>query len=295
MPELPEVETVRRGLQPVLEGARIERAEIRRKNLRFDFPDQMAERLAGHQVVSLGRRAKYLLADLDDGWVLVMHLGMSGSFRVVLKDEQHLIADEAFHLARGKRPEHDHVVLHLNSGASILYNDPRRFGFFDLIARKDINEHPYFAKLGAEPVGNALSPEYLAAKFAGKKTPLKSALLDQHIIAGLGNIYVCEALHRSGLDPKRASGTLVTKRGLPSAKLTLLTEQIRATIAEAIEAGGSTLRDHTRADGSLGYFQHRFKVYDREGDPCPKESCSGIIARITQGGRSTFYCPTCQK
>nr|WP_320144241.1 bifunctional DNA-formamidopyrimidine glycosylase/DNA-(apurinic or apyrimidinic site) lyase [uncultured Cohaesibacter sp.] len=295
MPELPEVETVRLGLQPVLENATIERAEIRRQNLRFAFPDNLADRLAGRQVVGLGRRAKYLLADLDDGMVLVMHLGMSGSFRVVSQEEQHLIAEESFHLARGKRPQHDHVVLHLTSGASILYNDPRRFGFFDLIARVSLAEHPYFAKLGVEPVGNSLSADYLAEKFAGKKTPLKSALLDQHIIAGLGNIYVCEALFRSGLDPKRAAGTLVGKRGKPSAKLAVLTEEIRATIAEAIAAGGSTLRDHTRADGSLGYFQHRFKVYDREGDACTKEGCGGTIERITQSGRSTFFCAKCQK
>ncbi|WP_319486922.1 bifunctional DNA-formamidopyrimidine glycosylase/DNA-(apurinic or apyrimidinic site) lyase [uncultured Cohaesibacter sp.] len=295
MPELPEVETVRRGLQPVLENATIERAEIRRENLRFAFPEGLAARLAGRQVIGLGRRAKYLLADLDDGMVLVMHLGMSGSFRVVTPEERHLIAEASFHLARGKLPQHDHVVLHLTSGASILYNDPRRFGFFDLIARVTLAEHPYFAKLGVEPVGNALDAAYLAEKFSGRKTPLKSALLDQHVIAGLGNIYVCEALFRSGLDPRRAAGTLVTRSGKPSAKLALLTDEIRATIAEAIEAGGSTLRDHTRADGSLGYFQHRFKVYDREGDPCPNMSCSGTIERITQSGRSTFFCPSCQK
>ena len=295
MPELPEVETVRRGLAPVMEGVEIRSAEIRRKNLRFDFPDQLAERLTGRTVTALGRRAKYLLADLDDGTVLVMHLGMSGSFRVVTKEEQHLIGEESFHMARGKRPQHDHVVLHLKSGASILYNDPRRFGFFDLIPRPDLPDHPYFAKLGVEPVGNALSADYLADRFAGKKTPLKSALLDQHIIAGLGNIYVCEALYRSGLDPKREAGSLVTKAGKPSAKLILLNDEIRATIAEAIEAGGSTLKDHTRADGSLGYFQHRFKVYDREGEACSKETCSGVIERITQSGRSTFHCPKCQK
>ena len=295
MPELPEVETVRRGLQPVMEGATIERAEIRRANLRFAFPDRLAERLTGRQITALGRRAKYLLADLDDGEVLVMHLGMSGSFRVVAESEQHLIGEASFHLARGKRPEHDHVVLHLGSGASILYNDPRRFGFFDLIPRATLFEHAYFAKLGLEPVGNSLDAAYLAARFAGKKTPLKSALLDQHIIAGLGNIYVCEALYRAGLDPRRQAGTLVTKAGKPSAKLVLLTDEIRATIAEAIEAGGSTLRDHTRADGSLGYFQHRFKVYDREGDPCPNPTCNGVIERITQSGRSTFFCPKCQK
>ena len=295
MPELPEVETVRRGLAPVMEGNVIARAEVRRANLRFDFPDQMAARLEGRHIDALSRRSKYLLADLDDGLVLVMHLGMSGSFRVVSEDEQHLIGEDAFHLARGKRPAHDHVVLHLRSGASVLYNDPRRFGFFDLIPRAELADHPYFAKLGVEPVGNALSAEYLAEKFANKKTPIKAALLDQHIVAGLGNIYVCEALFRSGIAPTRQAGSLVTKAGKPSARLTLLCDEIRATIAEAIEAGGSTLRDHTRADGTLGYFQHRFKVYDREGEPCSKEGCTGEVARITQSGRSTFYCPKCQK
>ena len=244
--------------------------------------------------LALGRRSKYLLADLDDQMVLVMHLGMSGSFRVVEKEDNHLIGEAAFHLARGKKPAHDHVMLSLDSGATILYNDPRRFGFFDLIGRAELSEHPYFARLGVEPVGNSLSADYLADRFAGKKTPLKSALLDQHIIAGLGNIYVCEALFRSGLSPTRAAGTLVTKRGKPSAKLRLLTDEIRATIAEAIAAGGSTLRDHTKADGSLGYFQHRFKVYDREGEPCSKEGCKGTVKRIVQSGRSTFYCPKCQ-
>ncbi len=295
MPELPEVETVRRGLAPVMEGATIKKADIRRKNLRFDFPDQLAERLEGRDIISLGRRSKYLLADLDDAQVLVMHLGMSGSFRVVEAEDAHLIGEESFHRARGKLPQHDHVVLHLMSGVSVLYNDPRRFGFFDLIPRAMLSEHPYFAKLGVEPVGNILDATYLAARFKDKRTPLKSALLDQHIIAGLGNIYVCEALYRSGLDPKRAAGSLVTKAGKASAKLHLLTDEIRATIAEAIEAGGSTLRDHTRADGSLGYFQHRFKVYDRAGDPCQTEGCSGTIERFTQSGRSTFFCAKCQK
>ena len=295
MPELPEVETVRRGLMPVMENTIIQSAEVRRKNLRFDFPDGLADRLEGRTIAALGRRSKYLLADLDDGMVLVMHLGMSGSFRVVTASENHLIADKAFHATRGKKPAHDHVVLHLSTGDAVLYNDPRRFGFFDLIARAELADHPYFAKLGIEPVGNAMGADYLAEKFRGKKTPLKSALLDQHIIAGLGNIYVCEALHRSGLDPQRQAGTLVTKAGKASSKLMLLTDEIRATIHEAIEAGGSTLRDHTKTDGSLGYFQHRFKAYDRENEPCRTQGCGGTITRITQSGRSTFYCPKCQK
>ncbi|SNZ20009.1 bifunctional DNA-formamidopyrimidine glycosylase/DNA-(apurinic or apyrimidinic site) lyase [Cohaesibacter gelatinilyticus] len=295
MPELPEVETVRSGLAPFMEGETIEKAEVRRPNLRFDFPHLMAERLKGREITSLGRRSKYLLADLDDGQVLVIHLGMSGSFRVIEKGEAHLIADEAFHIERGKRPKHDHVVLHMSNGAVILYNDPRRFGFFDLIARSELADHAYFAKMGVEPVGNELSADHLAPLFASRKAPLKAVLLDQHVIAGLGNIYVCEALHRSGLDPRKPARELVTKSGKPSKKLELLTDEIRATIAEAIKAGGSTLKDHTKADGTLGYFQHSFKTYDREGEPCNKEGCKGSIERIVQSGRSTFFCSSCQK
>lgn len=295
MPELPEVETVRSGLAPFMEGETIEKAEVRRLNLRFDFPHLMAERLKGREITSLGRRSKYLLADLDDGQVLVVHLGMSGSFRVIEKEEAHLIADEAFHIERGKRPKHDHVALHMSNGAVILYNDPRRFGFFDLIARAELADHAYFVKMGVEPVGNALSADHLAPLFANRKAPLKAVLLDQHVIAGLGNIYVCEALHRSGLDPRKPAKELVTKSGKPSKKLELLTEEIRSTIAEAIKAGGSTLKDHTKADGTLGYFQHSFKTYDREGEACTKEGCKGTIERIVQSGRSTFFCPSCQK
>jgi formamidopyrimidine-DNA glycosylase len=295
MPELPEVETVRGGLAPFMEGQVIEKADIRRPNLRFAFPDNLAKRLQSRQITSLGRRSKYLLADLDDGQVLVIHLGMSGSFRVIEQHEAHLIGEEAFHLARGKRPQHDHVALFMSNGAVILYNDPRRFGFFDLIKRTDLADHAYFAKMGVEPVGNALSADHLAPLFATRKAPLKTVLLDQHVIAGLGNIYVCEALHRAGLDPRKPAQELVTKSGKPSKKLELLTQEIRTTIAEAIQAGGSTLKDHTKADGTLGYFQHSFKTYDREGQICTKEGCKGKIERIVQSGRSTFFCPTCQK
>ncbi|MCT4655518.1 MAG: bifunctional DNA-formamidopyrimidine glycosylase/DNA-(apurinic or apyrimidinic site) lyase [Cohaesibacter sp.] len=294
MPELPEVETVRTGLAPVMEGQLIAKAEIRRPNLRFDFPKDLGMKLEGRTITALSRRSKYLLADLDDGAVLVMHLGMSGSFRVVEAGDAHLIAQEAFHLERGKKPQHDHVALFLSSGAVILYNDPRRFGFFDLLDRATLPEHAYFTRLGVEPVGNALSADYLAPLFVKRKAPLKSVLLDQHVIAGLGNIYVCEALHRAGLHPAKPACDLVTKSGKPTAALKRLTEEIRATIAEAIKAGGSTLKDHTKADGSLGYFQHRFKTYDREGEPCTKDGCSGSIERITQSGRSTFFCPKCQ-
>lgn len=292
MPELPEVETVRRGLAPVMEGALIRRAELRRPDLRFPFPAGFAEALSGRRVLSLGRRAKYLLVDLEGGDVMIAHLGMSGSFRVEGEE-----APGAFHMPRGKDARHDHVVFHLETAEGerrVVYNDPRRFGFMDLARREAIAGHPFFRDLGEEPTGNALDAGYIAAKFRGRQVPLKAALLDQKNIAGLGNIYVCEALWRAHLSPERAAGSLVTAAGRPKKELVLLTEAIRAVIAEAIEAGGSTLRDHIRADGSLGYFQHSFSVYDREKEPCRTPGCTGIIGRIVQGGRSTFLCTACQ-
>lgn len=297
MPELPEVETVRRGLAPVMEGALIRRAELRRPDLRFPFPPSFSEALCGRRIVSLGRRAKYLLVDLDGGDVVIAHLGMSGSFRV----EGAAVAPEtpgAFHIPRGKDARHDHVVLHLDTAEGerrVIYNDPRRFGFMDLARREDLAGHAFFRDLGAEPTGNALDADYVAAKFRGRQTPLKAALLDQKNIAGLGNIYVCEALWRAHLSPERLAGSLVTAAGKPKKELIALTEAIRQVIAEAIEAGGSTLRDHIRADGSLGYFQHSFSVYDREREPCRTPGCTGIIGRIVQAGRSTFHCAACQK
>ncbi|MBL8570522.1 MAG: bifunctional DNA-formamidopyrimidine glycosylase/DNA-(apurinic or apyrimidinic site) lyase [Phreatobacter sp.] len=289
MPELPEVETVRRGLAPVMEGATILGADIRRPDLRFPFPERFGERLTGRRVEALGRRSKYLLADLDQGDVLVMHLGMSGSFRI----EQGVVGE--FHHERSRDSAHDHVVLRLSSGATVTYNDPRRFGFMLMIPRAELADHALFAHLGVEPVGNALSAEHLAEAFRGKAAPLKAALLDQSIIAGLGNIYVCEALFRSGLSPQRAAGTLVTKAGAPTARLERLVPVIREVIAEAIEAGGSSLRDHAQPSGELGYFQHRFRVYDREGEACATPGCGTIVRRIVQSNRSTFYCPTCQR
>ena len=297
MPELPEVETVRRGLAPVMEGAVIAAVEARRADLRFPFPERFAERLAGRRIAAMGRRAKYLTADLDDGTVLVMHLGMSGSFRIEVTGESSLPG--VFHHDRSKQAAHDHVLFHLdhpNHGkVRAIYNDPRRFGFMDLIARSGFDQHPFFRDLGIEPTGNALSADYLAARFAGKRTPLKAALLDQKLVAGLGNIYVCEALHGAGLSPKRLAGSLTTKNGRPSKHLAPLTDEIRKVIARAIKAGGSSLRDHRQADGSLGYFQHQFAVYDREGEPCPKPGCGGMVRRIVQSGRSTFHCPSCQR
>ncbi|QCK85721.1 bifunctional DNA-formamidopyrimidine glycosylase/DNA-(apurinic or apyrimidinic site) lyase [Phreatobacter aquaticus] len=289
MPELPEVETVRRGLSPHLEGATIVRAEVRRPDLRFPFPERFADRLAGRRIDSVGRRAKYLQLDLDNGEVLVMHLGMSGSFRI----EAGIVGE--FHHERSRLAAHDHVVFHMSNGATITYNDPRRFGFMLLIGRAGLADHPLFAHLGIEPTGNDLSADYLASAFRGKKAPLKAALLDQSIIAGLGNIYVCEALFRSGLGPERKAETLVTKGGQPSVRLERLVPVIRAVIAEAIEAGGSSLRDHAQPSGELGYFQHRFQVYDREGEPCVTPGCGAQIRRLVQSNRSTFYCPSCQR
>jgi formamidopyrimidine-DNA glycosylase len=298
MPELPEVETVRRGLQPVLEGARIERAELRRAGLRFPFDPFFAERVAGRRVERLDRRAKYLLARLEGDLTLAMHLGMSGSFRI--EDAAHpngeVVAGASFHLPRSEERLHDHVVFHMEAPRSrIVFNDPRRFGYMTLIEGVNEASHPHFQRLGIEPVGEALDGVALARRLRGKATPLKSALLDQTIVAGLGNIYVCEALWRARLSPRRLAGTLVRADGEPTRHLDRLARDIRETIADAIEAGGSTLRDYRQADGSLGYFQHRFAVYDRENEPCRHEGCRGIVARIVQSGRSTFFCPVCQR
>ena len=293
MPELPEVETVRRGLAPVMEGRVIEEVEARRPDLRFPFPERFAERLKGRRVVSLGRRAKYLIADLDDGETLVMHLGMSGSFRIELGEDE--AAPGAFHHPRSKAAAHDHVAFRLSGGASITYNDPRRFGFMALIPRAGLEAHPLFRHVGVEPLGNGLDAALLAKLFAGKQTSLKAALLDQRLIAGLGNIYVCEALHRSRLSPTRAAGTIARKDGGPTERAKVLAPAIRAVLEEAIAAGGSTLRDFSHADGALGYFQHSFRVYDREDEPCPTPGCRGVVKRIVQTGRSTFFCPECQK
>ncbi len=296
MPELPEVETVRRGLAPVMEGSTIQKVHLRRDGLRFPFPENFAERLSGRKIVSAGRRAKYLVVDLDDGQVLVMHLGMSGSFRIEMGEEVEVPG--VFHHPRSETRNHDHVVIELESpfgAASIIYNDPRRFGFMDMVARDSMESHRHFASLGVEPTGNSLDGEVLARLFAGRSMPLKAALLDQRLVAGLGNIYVCEALWHAGLSPRRKASTITRKDGKPTERLSLLATSIRNVIAEAIEAGGSSLRDHRQTDGSLGYFQHSFCVYDQEGKPCRHSGCSGIIRRIVQSGRSTFFCPVCQR
>ncbi len=293
MPELPEVETVRRGLEPALVGARLIGIDQRRPDLRFPLPENFSERLLGRRVEALGRRAKYLLADLDDLNVLVMHLGMSGSFRI---DEpgQAPNGSAAAGLS-GKDTAHDHVAFDLSTGARITYNDPRRFGFMLLIPRKGLAEHALFRKVGVEPLGNELDGARLAALLAGKTTSLKAALLDQTLVAGLGNIYVCEALHRAGLSPRRAAGSLARKDGGPTKRADLLARAIREVLLEAIAAGGSSLRDHRQTDGALGYFQHSFRVYDRADFLCPRPDCGGTVKRIVQNGRASFFCGTCQK
>ena len=299
MPELPEVETVRRGLSPFFDLAIVRRVEQRRPDLRFPFGDDFVARLENRQVVSFTRRAKYLLLDLDSGDVLVMHLGMSGSFRWVETDTAEPQKTALLYHDSSKLPQHDHVVFHLlppdrETLVSVIYNDPRRFGFMVLIPRSELASHPLFAQMGIEPLGNELDGAFLATTFAGRKTSLKAALLNQKFIAGLGNIYVCEALWRSGLNPFAPASTLATKAGQPTTKAVLLAQNIRDILQDAIAAGGSSLKDHRQADGTLGYFQHTFSVYDREGAPCRTEGCSGTIARKVQNGRSTFYCPTCQ-
>ncbi|HWM80809.1 MAG TPA: bifunctional DNA-formamidopyrimidine glycosylase/DNA-(apurinic or apyrimidinic site) lyase [Pseudolabrys sp.] len=293
MPELPEVETVRRGLAPVMEGARFVRVEARRGDLRWPLPDRFVPRLEGQTVEGLGRRAKYLLADLSSGEVLMMHLGMSGSFRIATPGDETTPGD--FHHERSKSAAHDHVVFHMSNGARVTFNDPRRFGFMKLTPRAGLDQDPLMRAMGPEPLGNAFDAALLAAACAGKKAPLKAALLDQHVIAGLGNIYVCEALHRAHLSPRRRATTLADRHGQPAKRTETLVEAIRTVLNAAIEAGGSSLRDHRRTDGELGYFQHHFRVYDREGEHCPTRGCTGTIRRIVQSGRSTFYCPVCQK
>jgi len=293
MPELPEVETVRRGLQPVMEGARIVQAEARRKDLRFPFQKDFSARLNGQTVTGLGRRAKYLLADLASGDVLLMHLGMSGSFRIRKPGGESTPGE--FHHPRDKDEAHDHVVFHMSTGADVVFNDPRRFGYMKIIARNAMDEEPLLQGLGPEPLGNAFDARMLAHSCANKKTSLKAALLDQRVVAGLGNIYVCEALFRAQLSPRRLAATLATKKGEPTDHAKRLVEAIHAVLNEAIKAGGSSLRDHRQASGELGYFQHSFQVYDREGERCRTKGCDGIVRRFTQNGRSTFWCPKCQK
>jgi formamidopyrimidine-DNA glycosylase len=293
MPELPEVETVRRGLAPVMEGARFAKVEAHRGDLRWPLPKDFAQRLEGQTVSGLGRRGKYLLVDMSSGDVLLMHLGMSGSFRVIKRDNE--AAPGEFHYPRAKDSTHDHVLFRMSSGADIIFNDPRRFGYMKVIARSALDEEPLLRGLGPEPLGNEFDAAMLAQSCAGKKTNLKVALLDQRVVAGLGNIYVCEALHRSHLSPRRIAATLATKKDEPTDHAKRLVGAIHTVLNDAIKAGGSSLRDHRQTSGELGYFQHSFKVYDREDEKCTTPRCGGTVKRFTQNGRSTFWCSKCQK
>ena len=276
MPELPEVETVRRGLLPAMEGQIITRAQVNRPDLRWPFPKKMAERLTGKRVENLGRRSKYLLVGLSSGETLIVHLGMSGRMQIS-------------HPPHPETQKHDHVVFDMDNGARITFNDARRFGMMDLAPSDAINDHRLLRDIGPEPLGNNFDERTLIAGFKSRNTPVKTALLDQRIVAGLGNIYVCEVLHRTGISPKRKAGQLSPKR------IATLVPAIRDVLNEAITSGGSSLKDHRQADGELGYFQHRFRAYGRENEPCANTNCTGSIARITQSGRSTFYCPQCQR
>ena len=300
MPELPEVETVRRGLAPAMEGARFTKVEVHRGDLRWPLQEDFVARLEGKTVRGLGRRAKYLLADLSSGDVLLMHLGMSGSFFVfdgkgeATKSRGGLTPTNYYH-ERSQHAAHDHVVFHMSSGAVATFNDPRRFGFMKIVARSKLDDEPLLNRLGPEPLGNAFDAAMLAQACKGKKTSLKAALLDQRVVAGLGNIYVCEALYRARLSPKRTASTIESRTGAPNERAEHLVDAIKAVLNDAIRDGGSTLRDHRLTDGELGMFQHNFRVYDREGQKCRTPGCGGVVKRIVQNGRSTFFCPKCQK
>ncbi|NNE89709.1 MAG: bifunctional DNA-formamidopyrimidine glycosylase/DNA-(apurinic or apyrimidinic site) lyase [Silicimonas sp.] len=281
MPELPEVETVRAGIEPAMAGATILHADIRRPDLRWPFPDQMAKRIEGAQVTTLRRRSKYILADLSTGETLIIHLGMSG--RILISGE----SQGKFHHSHPAPAKHDHVVFDLDNGARITFNDPRRFGAMDLGETAVLEDHWLIKGIGPEPLGNTFNEDYLIERLRHRNSPIKSALLDQKLVAGLGNIYVCEVLHRTGISPKRKASRISAKR------VASLVPAIRDVLSEAIAAGGSSLRDYRQSDGKLGYFQHTFRVYDREGAACA--TCGGQIVRIVQSGRSSFYCPTCQR
>lgn len=311
MPELPEVETVRRGLLPAMEGRIITHAQVNRPDLRWPFPPRMADRLTGARVLTLRRRSKYILADLSTDETLLIHLGMSGRMLIspppvtgegqgegaqgsegvqgaegVTQPRETLGEWHHHHPAPAK---HDHVILDMEDGTRITFNDARRFGAMDLMPTATADTHPLLAQLGPEPLGNAFHEDYLSARLKGRNTPIKAALLDQHIVAGLGNIYVCETLYRARLHPARKAGRISASRAAALVPL------IRDVLAEAITAGGSSLRDYRQADGELGYFQHSFQVYGREGEPCLTPGCTATIRRLVQSGRSSFYCPTCQR
>lgn len=303
MPELPEVETVMRGLAPVMEGQRIHKAEARRPDLRWPLPAGFAARLTGTRVTGLRRRSKYILADLSSDETLIIHLGMSGRMVIqapVKRSDKSQASDTrvvktqaknmpgGFHHVHNAPAKHDHIILNLETGQRVVFNDPRRFGMMDLIATPIAETHKLLATLGPEPLSNAFSPTTLVTAFKDRRAPVKGLLLDQRIVAGLGNIYVCEALWRAGISPTCAGGRI------GAARIDALTHAIRDVLMDAIAAGGSSLRDYRQVDGDLGYFQHRFAVYAREGEPCARDGCIGQIRRVVQSSRSSFYCPACQ-
>jgi formamidopyrimidine-DNA glycosylase len=331
MPELPEVETVARGLEPVLCGRRFARVEQRRPDLRFPLPERFAERLQGRKVVRIARRAKYILVHLDSQEVLAIHLGMTGRFSVAAarapsprlrgegrgEGQRHTAAPEQapaphpnplpteewgegiqlgqYTYEHGRDAKHDHLVFTMSGGAIVTYNDARRFGYMTLIPERDLARDAFFAGLGVEPLSEELGPAYLARRAAGRRSDLKAFLMDQRIVAGLGNIYVCEALFRAGLSPFKPAARLATRTGKPTPAAERLSVEIKAVLEDAIRAGGSTLRDYKRADGSLGSFQNEFRIYGREAETCSRPRCGGKVCRKTQGGRSTFFCPACQR
>jgi len=289
MPELPEVETVLRGLEPVMVNQKIRNAEIRRPNLRWPFPENMSQRLSGVKILRLHRRSKYILCDLDSGETLLIHLGMSGRMTIshAGKESEDLLGN--FKYKPSTPAKHDHVILDMQTGARISFNDARRFGAMDLINTKTLFDHKLIKSLGPEPLGNEFNAPYLQSKLKSKTASIKSAMLDQKIVSGLGNIYVCESLWRAGINPKRLSGKVSRN------KIDVLVPIIRNVLTEAISAGGSSLKDHRQTNGDLGYFQHSFAVYGREGKKCDSANCSELIKRIVQSGRSSFYCAKCQK
>lgn len=295
MPELPEVETVRMGLAPALLGGTFRRVTTRRADLRFPFPERFAERLTGARVLGLERRAKYLIAHLSTGEALVMHLGMTGRFHVQAPGETsaHLLGD--YEYDTGISPKHMHAVFEMQDGGCVTYADPRRFGYMLLVPEAGLAEHALMRGLGVEPLSAGLTAAYLAARAQGRRSDLKAFLMDQRIVAGLGNIYVCEALFGAQLKPTRRASILATPGGKPTAHAARLVDSIKSVLAAAITAGGSTLRDYRQADGSAGAFQNTFQVYGREGEPCVRPGCRGIVRRNTQAGRSSFFCPVCQR
>ncbi len=287
MPELPEVETVRRGLLPAMEGQIPRAVTLRREGLRWPFPDGLREGLTGARILALRRRSKYILMETDRGDTAILHLGMSG--RITVSGLQAAFVPGRFHHQHPQIQTHDHVIFDMENGARVTFNDPRRFGALDMCETSALARHPLLASLGPEPLGNDFHADHLARRFHNRRSPIKAALLDQRNVAGLGNIYVCEALHRAGIHPTRAAGRI------SAARLERLSAEIRIILLEAIEAGGSSLRDYRQADGELGYFQHGFRAYGREDESCHTPDCGGTIRRIVQSGRSTWFCPRCQR